>query len=178
MVSAVRVGGERLYRAARRGEEVERQARTVTVHNLDVASFDASAWEAVLDVRCSRGTYVRTLAADIGEALGCGAHLKALRRTSIGSLGEDDAVTVAQLDAMDPDARRAAVLPMSAALRDFDSVTVGGEELEAVTHGRSLGDPGPEGGEGPPVAVLDPDGRLVAVYRRQGAGLRPVAVLL
>jgi tRNA pseudouridine55 synthase len=178
MVSAVRVGGERLYQAARRGEDVERPARAVTVYGLDVASFDGAAWEATLEVRCSSGTYVRTLAADIGELLGCGAHLKTLRRTSIGSLGEADAVTVAQLEAMEPDARRAAVMPMGAALRDYESVTVSGDEIQAVGHGRSLGDPDPGGAEGPPVAILDPDGRLMAVYRRQGAGLKPAAVLV
>jgi tRNA pseudouridine55 synthase len=184
MVSAVRVGGQRLYRAARRGEEVERPARTVTVHALDVARFDAAAWEATLEVRCSSGTYVRTLAADIGERLGCGAHLRALRRTAVGSLGEADAVTVAQLEGMDPPALRAAILPMEAALRDYESVTVSGDELRAVGHGRSLGDPDPNpdpdpgGTNGRPVAVLDPEGRLLAVYRRQGAGLRPAAVLM
>jgi tRNA pseudouridine55 synthase len=178
MVSAVRVGGERLYQAARRGEEVERPARAVTVYGLDVASFDRAAWEATLEVRCSSGTYVRTLAADIGELLGCGAHLKALRRTSIGSLGEADAVTVAQLEAMEPAGRRAAVLPMGAAMRDYESVTVSGDDLQAVGHGRSLGDPDPGGTEGPPVAVLDPGGRLLAVYRRHGEGLRPAAVLV
>lgn len=188
MVSAVRVGGQRLYRAARRGEEVERPARTVTVHALDVARFDAAAWEATLEVRCSSGTYVRTLAADIGERLGCGAHLRALRRTAVGSLGEADAVTVAQLEGMDPPALRAAILPMEAALRDYESVTVSGDELRAVGHGRSLGDPDPDpnpdpgpdpgGTNGRPVAVLDPEGHLLAVYRRQGAGLRPAAVLM
>ncbi|HEY2666022.1 MAG TPA: tRNA pseudouridine(55) synthase TruB [Actinomycetota bacterium] len=182
MVSAVRVGGQRLYRAARRGEEVERPARTVTVHALDVARFDAAAWEATLEVRCSSGTYVRTLAADIGERLGCGAHLRALRRTAVGSLGEADAVTVAQLEGMDPPALRAAILPMEAALRDYESVTVSGDELRAVGHGGSLADPGPGPGpggtNGRPVAVLDPEGRLLAVYRRQGAGLRPAAVLM
>ena len=176
MVSAVRVGGERLYKAARRGEEVERPARTVTVYGLDVTAFDGAAGQATLDVRCSSGTYVRTLAADIGEMLGCGAHLKTLRRTAIGSLGESGAVTVAELDAMEPDQRQAAVLPMAAAMRDFESVTVSGEELHAVGHGRSLGEP--DDSVGDPVAVVDPEGRLVAVYRRQGAGLRPAAVLL
>lgn len=177
MVSAVRVGGERLYRAARRGEEVERPARAVTVHALEVARFDATAWEATLEVRCSSGTYVRTLAADIGERLGCGAHVTALRRSAVGSLGEADAVTVAQLEGMEPGARRATILPMETALRDYESVTVSGDELRAVGHGRSLGDPDPGDPEGCPVAVLDPEGRLLAVYRRQGAGLRPAVVL-
>jgi tRNA U55 pseudouridine synthase TruB len=86
---------------------------------------------------------------------------------------------VAQLEEMDADARRAAILPMETALRDYESVTVSGDELRAVGHGRSLGDPDPDSGGagGIPVAVLDPEGRLLAVYRRQGAGLRPAAVL-
>jgi hypothetical protein len=78
---------------------------------------------------------------------------------------------------MEPGARRATILPMETALRDYESVTVSGDELRAVGHGRSLGDPDPGDPEGCPVAVLDPEGRLLAVYRRQGAGLRPAVVL-
>ena len=174
MVSAVRIGGERLYEAARRGEEVDRPARPVTVYAFDISSFDASTWRAVVSVRCSSGTYVRTLAADLGEALGCGAHVTALRRTSIGSLRDDEAVTLPALEAMDEAGRAAAVLPMAAVLRDLASVQVAGEDLAAVAHGRPLAHDGAEEG---PVAVLDPAGGLLAVYRRDGASLRPVSVL-
>lgn len=187
MVSAVRVGGERLYEAARRGEEVERPARSVTVYELAAGGFDPGTWRATLDVRCSSGTYVRTIAADLGEALGCGAHLAALRRTAVGSLGEADAVTVAELEALGEEERTGRVLPLSEAFRDFERLEVSGGELEDVAHGRPLGSPGagpdgPEGSagnaDGRPVGILDPDGRLIAVYRRQGAGLKPAAVLV
>lgn len=174
MVSAVRVGGERLYEAARRGEEVDRPARPVTVYALEVTAFDQDAWLATIEVRCSSGTYVRTLGADMGEALGCGAHVRALRRTAIGSLGEAAAVTLDALEGMDDAGRRAAVLPMATALRDLPSVGVAGADLDAVAHGRSLGS---DAGREEPVAILDPGGALVAVYRREGESLRPVCVL-
>jgi len=180
MVSAVRVGGERLYAAARRGEEVERPARTVTVYELGIHAFDPGSasgrWEATIDVRCSSGTFVRTLAADLGEALHCGAHVTTLRRRAIGSLGEADAVTVAELEAMGEEERATRVLPMSAALADFETLAVSGGELDDVAHGRSLGKPGGEAGAA--VAVVDPAGRLIAVYRRYGEGLKPAAVLV
>jgi len=181
MVSAVKVRGERLYVAARRGEEVERPARTVVVYGLGVSGFEAGApdgCEATLEIRCSSGTYVRTLAADLGETLGCGAHVKSLRRLSVGSLGEAEAVGLDRLEAMGEAQRLGAVLPMASAMRDLDSRTVSGEELAAVSHGRPLdAEPG-SGAEGERVALLDPSGRLVAVYRWHGRGLRPAAVLV
>lgn len=177
MVSAVRVGGERLYKAARRGEEVERPARPVTVYAFSVESFDPVRWEATAVVRCSSGTYVRTLAADLGEALGCGAHLTSLRRESIGSLG--DGVALRVLEEADAGAREAMVLPLADALRDLPSVRINGEALAGVTHGRALPEiAAPEAGEGDPVVVADDAGAVVAVYRRAGAGLRPEAVLV
>jgi len=179
MVSAVRVHGERLYLAARRGEEVERPARAVTVYGLDVSAFDPEAWEATLLVRCSSGTYVRTLAADLGERLACGAHVRALRRLAVGSLGVGEAVSLERLEAMDAARRQDAVLPMGVALRDFHAVTVSGDELEAVGHGRALEEPmAGAGAADAPVPLVDPSGRLVAVYRCRDGRLRPAAVLL
>ena len=139
-------------------------------------------------VGCSSGTYVRTLAADLGEALGCGAHLRTLRRLSVGSLGETEANTLPALEAMSPEERAAAVLPPAAALRDLKSVPVAGDALEGVRHGRALEGgghgwalgQGAEGGagEGEPLAILGPDGELVAVYRRDGAALKAACVLV
>src|SRR5205085_6759609 len=83
MVSAVKHKGKPLYKYARRGVEIEREERPVTVHRLDVLSLEGE--EARVRVHCSKGTYVRTLAHDIGRKLGCGAHLKALRRTRSGA---------------------------------------------------------------------------------------------
>ena len=203
MVSAVRVGGERLYVAARRGEEVERPARQVTVHEFVLESFggpapeageapesgevaesgeagEAGPWVATVWVRCSSGTYVRTLAADIGEYLGCGAHLRSLRRLSVGSLGVSEAFSPEEIEAMDTAGRRAVVMPLAAALRDLPAATVTGSALDDVCHGRVLRDVAEAGGvaEGAAVAVRDPGGDLVAVYRHHDAGLKAECVLV
>jgi len=113
MHSALKHDGKALYEYARAGVEVEREARRVTIHRIDVVSGEHDLW--TLDVRCSKGTYIRTLAEDIGAALGCGAHLAALRRTGSGALTLDDAVTLEALEAM-PEAER------DACLRDADSL--------------------------------------------------------
>ncbi|MGH2771171.1 MAG: tRNA pseudouridine(55) synthase TruB [Actinomycetota bacterium] len=178
MVSAVKVGGERLYRIARRGEQVPRPARRITIHKLEVESFDEESSRATVRMVCSSGTYVRTLAEDLGERLGCGGHVRTLRRLGVGSFSVDEAKTLEALEAMSRAQRHALVLPMSVAMRDFPSVVLSAEELEAVSHGRPL----PAGletleGSGGPVAILDPSGQLVAVYRHRGERLEPAAVL-
>ncbi|QDQ87194.1 tRNA pseudouridine(55) synthase TruB [Alcaligenaceae bacterium SJ-26] len=98
MYSALKRDGVPLYKYAREGIELERPPRTVTIHRLDLLSCDGR--QAVIDVECSKGTYIRTLAQDIGRALGCGAHLVALRRTRIGPFSLDDAISLEQLQAM------------------------------------------------------------------------------
>jgi tRNA pseudouridine55 synthase len=201
MVSAVKVGGEALYKAARRGEEVARELRTVRIYALEVESFDPESQSATLYVKCSSGTYIRTLAADLGEALGCGAHLTALRRLSVGSFKESEAISLEALEKLDRAAAEALVLPMHQAMRDFPRRTVEGAELDDVSHGRELapkeaprrlgelplmsmkrsGDrPAHEAGmtAGIPVAILGPEGDLIAVYRRSAKGLKPAAVLI
>lgn len=184
MVSAVKVGGEPLYRAARRGEVVERAPRRVRVYELSVSGFDPGSNTAGMRVRCSSGTYVRTLAADLGERLGCGAHLSSLRRVAIGSFGEGEAVRLDDLEPLGMADRLRRVLPMAVALRDLPALTVGGPALDGVRNGRPLdpadpavsppAGPGPDGG---PVAVLDPQGHLVAVYEPIGGRLHAAAVL-
>lgn len=180
MVSAVKVGGQPLYRAARRGEEVERDARSVLIHALQVQDFDDSTQSATIYVRCSSGTYIRTLGADLGEVLGTGAHVHTLRRLSVGSFRESEAVELAALEEMDHQGARALVMPMTEAMRDFPLRQLDGSELDDVSHGRALADSqeGPAGDPQTPVGLVDPDGRLVAVYRRSGGGLKPAAVLI
>lgn len=151
MVSALKVGGKRLHDLARQGIEVEREARPVTVHRFEVAATSDPLVFAV-EVECSSGTYIRTLAADVGTALGGGAHLRNLRRTAIGSFDVSQA-RVLELIADD------AVLSPAEALRDYPSVTIDAEQLAAVGFGRPLPDL-PAG----MVALLGPDGSLVAVY--------------
>jgi len=109
MQSALKKDGKALYEYARAGIEVEREARQVTIHAIDIIRWDAAALELTLAVRCSKGTYIRTLAEDIGHALGCGAHLAALRRTGSGGLTLDGAVTLEALAEM-PEADREALL--------------------------------------------------------------------
>ncbi|HVX21636.1 MAG TPA: tRNA pseudouridine(55) synthase TruB [Acidimicrobiales bacterium] len=170
MVSAVKVGGRRLHAIAREGVEVERQPRPVTVHRFDVRQGPAPG---VLDVvvRCSSGTYVRSLAADLGTALGGGAHLRNLRRTAVGSFTEADAVQLADLG---PDR----LLTPADALRDLDPVTVPPDIALLVSRGLPLDRvPLGAGGDGP-WALLDPGGRLLAVYEATDTDrIRPAVVL-
>lgn len=98
MYSAVSVGGQRLYQLARQGIEVEREKRRITIHSIDILKIDMP--KVTIDVRCSKGTYIRTLAADIGRALGCGACISALRRTESGELKIENAITPEMLEQM------------------------------------------------------------------------------
>ncbi len=170
MVSALKVGGKRLHELARAGVEVEREARPVVVHRFDVEP--AGEPGAVrIEVECSSGTYVRSLAADLGVALGGGAHLRRLRRTAIGSFSAVEAHPVASLG---PEV----VLTPASAVRDYAAVTVAADVAAEVAHGKVLEDPrlGVQG-DGP-WAVLDEDGRLVALYERHGdGGAKPAVVL-
>jgi tRNA pseudouridine55 synthase len=156
MVSAVKVDGTRLHQLARAGVEVERQARPVHVSRFDVASTaDPLVWRA--EVECSSGTYVRTLAADLGSALQGGAHLRALRRIRVGSFGLDEAVG---LEAASVER----LLAPADALRDLEALTIEGEVAVAVGHGKVLErEVLGAAGEGP-WRVLGPDGTLLAVY--------------
>ena len=173
MVSAVKVGGRRLHALARAGVEIERAPRRVTVHRFDVdAGAPGEPGVFAIAVDCSSGTYIRSLAADVGSALGGGAHLRALRRTAVGPLTLALAVPLEELT---PDA----VLPPAAAVAHHPSVHVGPETAAAVATGRVLAatDLGVDG-EGP-WAVLDGAGALLAVYERHPDGrVKPAVVLV
>lgn len=132
MYSAVKVGGRRLYELARNGEEVERAARQVTVYELVLRDF--SATEVKLSVRSSKGFFVRSLAADLGEALGCGAHLTALRRTQSGPFTLAQALPLAEVQAQGP-ALAPRLVSMADALTDVPRLTVTAAEAERVRHG-------------------------------------------
>jgi len=120
MHSALKHEGRALYDYARAGIEVERTARPVTIHAIAIVEWRQDT--LVIDVRCSKGTYIRTLAADIGETLGCGAHLIALRRTASGALSLTDAHTLETLAALDEGARDALLLPADTLLADWPEV--------------------------------------------------------
>ncbi len=169
MVSAVKVGGRRLHELAREGQEVEREPRTVTIHRLDVGDVDLGAGTFTIEVECSSGTYIRTLGADIGVALGGGAHIRDLVRTSVGSLGLDAARPLDDLQ----------LLPPAEGLADLSSVVVGPDLAVDVGHGKVL-DAARLGVEEPgPWAVLAPDGDLLAVYvEHRGTSVKPAVVLV
>jgi len=152
-LSAVRVDGQRLYARTRRGEEVERPTRQVVVHRADLVSYDPVAGLAELNIRCGSGTYVRQIAVDLGEALGCGGYCAALRRTEVGDLRVDDAMTLA-------DVAPGCGIPPLAVLTHLPVVQLDAGHAADVVHGRPVpgGDVPPEG-----TVALARDGDLLAI---------------
>jgi len=175
MVSALRVGGRRLHDLARRGEEVERAPRAVHVERLAVEGFQPGPYPvATILVECGAGTYVRSLAADLGAALGGCAHLDALRRLAVGSFGLDEARSLEAVERA-PDV---AVLEPAAAVRDLERVDVDDEQARGVRHGMTFPCSSLPAPTGPgPFAFVGPDGGLLAVYERRTAGFKPTVVV-
>ena len=136
MHSALKRNGRPLYELARQGIEVEREARAVTIYAIDLLDFAGDS--LTLRVACSKGTYIRVLAADIGAALGCGAHLTALRRTRVGDLDLDGAVTLAELEGLDETGRLAHLKPVDALLHTLPIVTVEGDAAQRFSHGNPV----------------------------------------
>ncbi len=136
MHSALKRNGRPLYELARKGIEVEREPRAVTIHAIDILSLAGDTLS--LRVACSKGTYIRVLAADIGKALGCGAHLTGLRRTVVGDLGLAGSVTLAELEALDEAGRSEHLKPVDALLHSLPLVTVAGEAAERFRHGNPV----------------------------------------
>ncbi|MBK8334043.1 MAG: tRNA pseudouridine(55) synthase TruB [Acidimicrobiaceae bacterium] len=166
MVSAVKIDGRRLHELARQGIEVERPARPVTIGRFDV-SATADPMVYAIEVQCSKGTYIRTLADDLGRLCGGGAHLRNLRRTAVGSF------TVAE--AAPPDAVQLLTLPQ--AMRDYPQVAVDAELAGLVGNGRVL-DRAQAGFQGDgPWAVLGPGGELLAMYEAHGDSAKPAVVI-
>lgn len=128
MRSALKKNGKALYEYARAGIEVEREPRQVTIHSIDMLGWDDARLELTVAVRCSKGTYIRTLAEDIGQRLGCGAHLAALRRSGSGSLSVQQAITLDALMAMDDSARDAHLLPPDCLLSDWPVLRLDAQE--------------------------------------------------
>lgn len=168
-VSAIKVGGKRAYALARAGESVELKSRPVTVSRLDVLDVrPGDGWLDVdLDVECSSGTYVRAIARDLGEALGVGGHLTALRRTRIGNYSLADAVTLGD------EAPR--LMDMATAARlSFPVLDVTAEEALDIGYGRPIA----RSVEASPTGLVAPDGTLLALYQPTATGSKPLAVLV
>ena len=167
--SAVKVDGERAYARMRRGEAVAPPPRRVTIHHLDVKGFDGKTQRAAISVRCSKGTYVRQLAADMGTATGAGAYCLELRRTAVGDFGLADAGTPEEI-ARQPLGRwyRSA----ADALPHLPARALDEAEQQDVSHGRALARHGEDG-----FTRLVHDGELRAVAEPRGERLQPVVVL-
>jgi tRNA pseudouridine55 synthase len=179
MHSALHYQGQRLYKLARRGETVAVPPRWVTIYHLEVEEVDQD--RVTMTVKCSAGTYIRTLAADLGEALGCGAHLTALRRLEVGPFKVAAAITLAALEEAGPEERLAQIIPLSACLPGMPQVRVGADDAAKLRQGQSVAweAEGLEADE--PVQVMAA-GELLAVakIRRQAERLvlTPVRVFL
>ncbi|TMQ47460.1 MAG: tRNA pseudouridine(55) synthase TruB [Candidatus Eisenbacteria bacterium] len=186
LYSAVKVRGERLYKAARRGETLEAGERPIRVY--EIAADVESLPDLTLDLTVSRGTYVRTLAHDLGEALGCGAHLISLRRTQSGPFSVERALTPLPSRGIEASEYRAnAVLP-SHAVPHLPRAALEEEEARGVRHGRPprlgpervtlgpLSVPLPPGGAAWPTALFAPDGALLALAQISPEGVRLLRV--
>lgn len=130
--SAAKIEGRRSYDLAREGEAVDLKPRRVTIHGIDLLSYSWPRLE--IEIRCSKGTYIRSIARDLGERLGCGGYVEALRRTRVGPFAVENAIAI---DA-DPDAIRRQLRPMSEALAELSKLTVSVEIAERLRHGQTV----------------------------------------
>lgn len=176
MHSALKKDGKALYEYARAGIEVDRAARAVQILALDLTLDLADAAQPLvrLRTRCSKGTYIRTLGEDIGEALGCGAHLSALRRVATGGFEVAQCVRLEALEAMSEDQRLACLLPVASLLSDHRQVTLDDDNAARFLSGlRRRGD----WPDYPRVAVLGPDGQLLGSASCRAGELIPGRLL-
>lgn len=136
MHSALKHHGRPLYEYARQGIDIAREPRRVTVHNLTLDAFEGD--RCTLRVHCSKGFYVRALADDLGEMLGCGAHLVGLRRLAVGRFTLTDAITPEQLEALDTEGRDTHLRPADALIDDLPSLALNADAAWQITHGQPL----------------------------------------
>jgi tRNA pseudouridine55 synthase len=171
--SAKKVDGERMYAAARRGELLERKPSRVAINSIELIRYDPPVAEITVD--CGSGTYIRSIARDVGEILSVGGHLTHLRRTRVGTYHVGDAVPVAQLG--DEAAVSRAFRPPSSAVSHLPRLILGDAEVAALKHGRAV----PHTGcvpAGEPIALLGAAGELLAIGERIGDDVQPRKVFL
>ena len=180
MYSAVKVDGQRLYKLARAGIEVERKARSVEIHSIRLARLELP--ELTLDVECGRGVYMRSLAHDLGEVLGCGAHVTDLERRSCGGFSSTDSVTLEGLeeDALEADGWQRHLHPVDWVIRDYQSVTVGRAAERFLRNGQpvTLGRPDIHAEYLEQFRAYNTEGQFLALvqFDRAGNSWRPVKV--
>jgi tRNA pseudouridine55 synthase len=174
MVSAIKVEGRRLHEMARKGETVERAPRPVRIDRIEIEVFTPGEYpRAQILVECGSGTYIRSLAADLGEAAGGCAHLAWLRRLRVGPFPVEEARTLEEI----AESPEKVVLPLVEAVRHLPRVDVDGETARGVSHGAVFPVTALSGAEAGPFAVVGPDGHLLALYEKGRAAARPLVVL-
>jgi len=173
MHSAVRIDGRRLYDLARAGQEVERAARRIEIAALERLAFDGR--DLTVRVECSKGTYVRKLAQDVGEALGCGAHLVQLRRTDVGTLRLADAVTFEMLEGDAAVTPRSRLLPTEILVAGLPRLDADPDESARFMHGRVVARESAHAGVD--VAVFSREGRFLGVGRAGAGGVAPLRLM-
>jgi len=166
MFSAIKVNGKKLYELGRKGIEIEREARPVTIHDIEFLDFDGN--NVTLDVKCSKGTYIRTLCHDIGEALGCGAAMASLVRTESAGFKLENSVTLEELEKNGAEEYLVPVEEMF----DYKKVSVDGEMLRKVLNGNPIKKPGIIDGE--MYRVYDDNGSFLCVSKGQDGLLKMV----
>lgn len=159
MHSALKVAGRPLYDYARKGVEIERKPRPVVVHRIELVEFRGNVFTLIIE--SGKGLYVRTLAEDLGEALGCGAHLQALVRLAVGSLRLEQAIGLEALEAMDPKTRDGRLLPVDALLMDLPRLDLDPESAWQLGHGQAIWRAGLRVGDR--LRVYGPDGHLIGL---------------
>ena len=180
MYSAIKFQGQRLYKLARAGIEVERKARPVVVHQIRVLDFSGSRLS--LDVGCGQGAYMRSLAADLGKLLGCGAHVADLVRRSCGGFHTEESTTLDALEEAEAggESWKQFLQPIDWVLKDLKSISVGRQAEMYLLHGQSINPGGPmiEAGYLEPFRAYSSDGRFLALVRfdRPGNLWRPLKV--
>lgn len=169
MYSAIKQGGRKLYDLARAGQTVERKARPVTISGLTILDWQPPL--VTLDVECSAGTYIRSLAYDLGEALGVGAHLAGLTRTASGRFMLDQAVSLAAL--LDNPNWQERLISPRIALADWPSIVINEDAIEEIQHGRMIPTPSEIQQPGKDIFAYNGEGALIAILTRKDDALHP-----
>ena len=169
MYSAVNVNGERLYKLARRGETVERASRSITIHGLELLGREGEDW--ILEIRCSKGTYIRTLCQDIGDALGCGGCMAALRRLEAGCFTVEEAHTLEEIAEAAAEGRaETLLLPTDTLFRDVPAETVGSVAEKRVRNGNTFRTSSPDG----MLRLYSETGEFLALTRAENGECRTI----
>lgn len=166
LFSAVKVDGQPLYRRARRGEDVEPPVRTVTIYQLDL--MDRQGTTLALGISCSSGTYIRSLAHDLGQSLGCGAHLAGLRRTAVGSFTLEDVITLAELTPQDWQKH---LRPSDRAVYHLARLELTNDDAVTLFHGQTV-ERRPGQTDASPARAYDESGRFVGIVATEAATWR------